>query len=159
MNLLLSSQTWLLLLLGALLLAAAAEDAVRLRISNLTTIGVLVGAVVAATFAGGSLSLWQNAAVLVALLAAGTVLFGMGKMGGGDVKLLAAVGAWVDLRGALGLFACIFIAGGVLALLIIGARTFGKSSRLAVMQKGSGIPYGIAIAVGTAIYITLGRSV
>ena len=51
-------------------------------------------AVVAAVMAGPELALWQNLVVFLALLAVGTPMFAAGKLGGGDVKLLAAVGLW-----------------------------------------------------------------
>ena len=101
MNLAVEAPQWLALLLTVLLLAAAAEDSVRLRISNVTVLLVMVTAVIAAVVVGPELALWQNVAVFAALLAVGTLMFAAGKLGGGDVKLLAAVGLWFDLKGAL----------------------------------------------------------
>ena len=97
MNLAVEAPQWLALLLTVLLLAAAAEDSVRLRISNVTVLLVMVTAVIAAVVVGPELALWQNVAVFAALLAVGTLMFAAGKLGGGDVKLLAAVGLWFDL--------------------------------------------------------------
>ena len=47
MNLIVGSPVWLTILLALALAAAAIEDAVRLRISNLTCATVLIGAILA----------------------------------------------------------------------------------------------------------------
>ena len=52
MNLAVEAPQWLALLLTVLLLAAAAEDSVRLRISNVTVLLVMVTAVIAAVVVG-----------------------------------------------------------------------------------------------------------
>ena len=101
MNLAAEAPQWLALIVAVLLLAAAIEDAVRLRISNLIVLLVLVASVVAVAIAGPELALWKNLVVFLALLAIGTPMFATGKLGGGDVKLLAAVGLWFDFAGAL----------------------------------------------------------
>src|SRR5215212_178927 len=100
MNLFESAPSWLAWLLAALLVAAAAEDAVRLRISNMTCLAVLAAALVGMAVSGFEISVWQNVLVFAALLAGGTFLFGRGMFGGGDVKLMAALGLWCDLHAA-----------------------------------------------------------
>lgn len=161
MSLAAGAPQWLALVLALLLLAAAAEDAARLRISNLTVGLVLIAAIAAAVIAGPELGLWQNAAVFAALLALGTPLFAAGKLGGGDVKLLAATGLWFDIEGAGWMLLYVFLTGGVLALAIIAARALRWSERVrqrvAVLRPKSGIPYGIAIAAGALIAIALQR--
>ena len=160
MNLLATAPTWLALCLAALLIAAAIEDAVRMRISNILCLGVFAGAIVAMIVGGFEVALWQNALLFAALLGVGTLLFGIGKMGGGDVKLLASVGLWCSLKTALTLLPAVFITGGLLALLILAARTIapkGAGARVIVLKPGSGIPYGIAIAAGSLITLALSR--
>ncbi|MEO5972748.1 MAG: prepilin peptidase [Sphingomicrobium sp.] len=158
MNLFASAPLWLIAIFTLLLVLAAAEDAVRLTISNLLVAAVLVAALAAMALGGFSLGLWQNAAVFAAILAAGTILFAYGKMGGGDVKLFAAVGLWCDFRTALVVLAAVFITGGVLALLVIATRTAvpaAASGRLAALKRGAGIPYGVAIGAGTLLAMFL----
>lgn len=150
MNLIPGSPLWLIALLFAALAAAAIEDFVRLKISNLTCLVVLIGALVAMVLHGFSLDLWQNALVFVALLAAGTPLFSAGKMGGGDVKLLACTGLWVNISAAIWLLATTFLAGGVLALMYIAVR-YWRMGRTGGIYKSKGIPYGIAIAAGASL--------
>ena len=161
MNLAVEAPQWAALLLIALLLAAAAEDAVRLRISNITVLLAIVAAVIAAIVVGPTLALWQNLAVFAALLAVGTPMFAAGKLGGGDVKLLAALGLWFNLKGALWMLLDVVLAGGVLAILIIALRSLGWSEkirrRVVLLQPGGGIPYGVAIAAGALIAMGLQR--
>lgn len=159
MNLAATAPAWLSLLLVALLILAAAEDAWRMRISNLTVAAILLGAVTAAIVAGPTLALWQNLVLFAGLLAVGVPMFAARKLGGGDVKLLAASGLWFNLHGGLLMILWTVLAGGVLALLILFMRLFNWPERIrarvAVLRPGSGIPYGVAIAVGTLIAASL----
>ena len=152
MNLIAAAPTWLLVVVPLLLIAAAIEDAARLRISNITCLGVLVTALIVMTKAGFPASLWQNAVVFAALLLGGTLLFGAGRVGGGDVKLLAALGAWMSFGGAVWLLAGVFLCGGVLAILVIMLRAWRRHAREQEDEENTrGIPYGVAIAVGAGI--------
>ncbi|MFL6725370.1 MAG: prepilin peptidase [Sphingomicrobium sp.] len=152
MNLVAAAPLWLMALLAAALAGAAIEDAVRLRISNLSCVAVVLLALVAMGFAGFPLALWQNFVVLAVLLGAGTLLFASGKVGGGDVKLLAAVGMWFDLRAAVWLIAAVFLSGGLIAIGYILARLLFRPSEGEGRKKiGSRkIPYGLAIVAGAA---------
>lgn len=161
MNLAAEASLWLALILAALLIAAAAEDAARLRISNLTCGLIVLAAIATAVIEGPELSLWQNLAIFVGLLLGGMPLFAAGKLGGGDVKLLASAGLWFDFMSALHMVAAVFIAGGVLALLILALRTIGWGEsalrRVQVLRPGGGIPYGVAIATGALISMAIQR--
>lgn len=148
MNLVTHAPTWLLAVLFAALAAAAIEDFIRLRISNITCLVVLVGAVIAMILQGFSIDLWQNLVVFVVLLAAGTLLFAADKVGGGDVKLLAALGLWVNIGAGVWLLATSLIAGGVLALIYIVVRQFRGG------KKSQGIPYGLAIVAGAGLVLS-----
>ena len=161
MNLTAEAPQWLALILAILLIAAALEDAVRLRISNLTVGLVLVAAIVAAITVGFDLRLWQNLVVFLVLLAVGTPMFAAGRLGGGDVKLLASVGLWFDFAGAVWLLVAVALAGGVLALLILLIRSINWSEeirrRVVLLRPGGGIPYGVAIAAGALIAMAFQR--
>lgn len=152
MNLISHSPTWLVVVLIALVAAAAVEDAVRLRISNITCLGVLLAALGAMALQGFPLPLWQNAVVFVAILAIGTPIFASGKMGGGDIKLLACLGLWMNFSAALWLIASTLIAGGILALGLIGARALtGRADDNHRSARNRRIPYGLAIAAGACL--------
>ena len=161
MNLAAEAPLWLALIFAILLIVAAAEDAVRLRISNITVLMVIVAAIVAAIIAGLQLSLWQNLAVFAVLLVAGTPLFAAGKLGGGDVKLLAAAGLWFSIKSAAWMLIAVMLAGGVLAIVVLALRMFSWSEsardRVVVLRPKGGIPYGIAIGAGVLVAMTLQR--
>jgi prepilin peptidase CpaA len=150
MNLISNSPTWLVLLLCAAMLAAAVEDFIRRRISNYTCLAVLVTALIAMGLNGFPLALWQNVVVFGVLLALGAPLFAAGKMGGGDVKLLACLGLWVNNAAGVWLLATSLLAGGVLALIYIGVRV-ARGAPLGRKYQSRGIPYGIAIAAGASL--------
>src|SRR3954447_4579953 len=144
---------WLLALLGAALAAAAIEDAIRLRISNATCLVVLVTAIVAMALQTFPFELWQNGVVFAVLLVLGTMIFSTGAVGGGDIKLLACLGLWVNFSAAIWLVASIFIAGGLIALVYLAvgvvrrARRGDEGKRVGQTQ----IPYGLAIVAGAAL--------
>jgi prepilin peptidase CpaA len=84
----------------------------------------------------------------------------LGGMGAGDVKALAALGAWLGPFGTLYLFCYMAIAGGVMSLgvliwkgllwqkLLNMVLSRDKVSTLLPAQKTPGIPYGVAMALG-----------
>lgn len=153
MNLIFVSPIWLVALLAGILAAAAIEDAARFRISNIFPLAVLIAAIAAAAIHGPSWSLWQNALVFLAILILGTLAFSARLLGGGDVKLFAAVGLWLDWRSAISLVALVFVCGGVVALIYLAARPFRSGG--AVRKGQTRIPYGIAIALGAMVLILL----
>jgi prepilin peptidase CpaA len=146
MNLISYAPQWLAALLAIALLAGALEDAIRLRISNVTCLAVIAGAVFVMARQGFPLALWQNASVFFAILVLGTLAFSRNLLGGGDVKLLAATGLWVGFATAPWLLAAIFLAGGAVAILYLAVRLFrGVRPK---EGKGGYVPYGVAIAAG-----------
>ena len=149
MNLMAAAPDWLIVLLCLTLAAAAAQDAIRLRISNLLVIAVIAEAVIAIFAVGPSIALWENIALFVGFLVVGTGLFSAGILGGGDVKLFAAVALWVDLGHALLLVAAIFIAGGLLAAAMLSSRLLlNRGNGVALRDRGRRVPYAVAIAAG-----------
>jgi len=92
------------------------------------------------------------------------VLFGRGILGGGDVKLLAAVGVWIGPDDLLAYLVAVSLLGGVLALAVMAAGRLKRRwpALAAVPWLGQGrpgtqaIPYGIAI--GLAGLLLLARN-
>ena len=147
MNLLLDAPLWAQLLLVGILIGAAVQDIVRRKISNWLCLAVILTAIAAAIAIGPTLALWQNAACFGLLLAIGTPLFAAKWLGGGDVKLIAALGLWANFAVILPLIAFILIGGGVLAAISMAVRG-GRAA-----NRARGIPYGVAIAVGAGVVL------
>ena len=101
-------------------------------------------------------SLLTHLGVGAAALVAGMAMFALGWIGGGDAKLFAAAGLWLGVPAALTYVAVTGVAGGGLALALLGLRSMwlrpyvqtgpGWFGRLAT--PGENVPYGVAIAVG-----------
>lgn len=161
MNLAAEAPLWLALAFAALLIAAGVQDAAQARMSNITVLLLIAGAVVAAIVEGPRQTVWENLVVFVALLTLGTLLFARGVLGGGDVKVLAATGLWFSILGAGQMLFATVLSGGVLALLVLGARLVKWSEavqgRLPFLRPNAGVPYGIAIAAGALIATALQR--
>jgi len=84
-------------------------------------------------------------------------------MGGGDVKIFAALALWVYPLGLIGLIFSITMVG-VLTSLGVAAVKFStlsgvknERSQIDTIRKIR-IPYGPAIAVGTLIYLVLSNN-
>ena len=83
MNLLASAPAWLAAILYVLLVIAALEDGWRMRIGNLTSGAIAIGAFVAIALDGPIVGLWQNLLLFVGVLAIGTI-FSL-RAGGGCI--------------------------------------------------------------------------
>lgn len=154
----------------ALVLAAAATDLRARRIPNVLTVsGLAVGLALRSPLGGAALldgALGAGAALLV-----GVVFFAAQALGGGDVKLLAAVGAftgWSELGPTLVVIAMM---GGLLALaeavrrgvlvpvlantgrLAVSLVTFARYGIRPVVRTPASVtvPYGVAIAAGAIV--------
>jgi len=92
------------------------------------------------------LGLWPGVALQIGLAAAVFTLFAIafrfGAMGGGDVKMAAALALWLPFAGVVKLLAVMSIAGGVLTLAMLAAHRMAKAA------GQPEIPYGLAIAFG-----------
>jgi prepilin peptidase CpaA len=134
----------LLLGLAAVLVAAAVIDVRTFTISNRLNAAVAVSAPL--YWMSVSLAPWPGMAIqLAAGLTVFTLLAGAffaGMMGGGDVKLAAALALWFPPAGTVKFLVLMSIAGGVLTLLVLGAH------RLRRREGRPEIPYGVAIAFG-----------
>ncbi len=134
----------LLGLLGLLLLAAAAIDVRTYTISNWLNLGIALLAPLFWWSVG--LPLWPDVALrlgvalLVFALLAGA--FAAGMMGGGDVKLAAALALWFPPLASVKLLVVMSIAGGILTVIMLVLH------RARAREGRPKIPYGVAIAVG-----------
>jgi prepilin peptidase CpaA len=161
------SNTLPLIVVAAAAITAAAIDLRTRRVPNVLTASIaLVGLGIAA--AGlGRVGLWLSCAGC--LVGLGVMLPGylIGAMGGGDVKLLAAVGTLLGPGATLRAFVASAIAGGLIAVVVawrrgrLGATVAGATalvtsagSRIDEMsdsRRDNRFAYAPAIAVGAIV--------
>lgn len=140
----------------ALVIVAALQDMRELRISNWISAALIVLFplwIVATRF---ETDIWQNLVLCVVTFAIGTGLFALRWLGGGDVKLLAAIALWFDFGAAPVLLLCIAMGGGILVLLLLPLRrlvskALYERTKWKFFQPGGPIPYGLAIAIGAIL--------
>jgi prepilin signal peptidase PulO-like enzyme (type II secretory pathway) len=132
-------------LLGGLLLALALVD-VQTRLLPNTMVLLILAAGLADSLLLGHLPWWDAAGGLLAyplLLGGASLLAGWwaGKpaLGGGDLKLLAALGPWLGLTG-LPLFMLLLAVGGL--TLVLARRWFAHSS-----ENPTQLPFAPALAM------------
>ncbi len=111
-------------LLLALLAVASAVDLRRREIPDWIPVVVLAAAVGAKALGFHPVPAWQMAVGLVVGFAGPFALFALGGMGGGDVKLSAAVGAALGFPAVLVFLGLFFVFGAGLSLAgrALGAR-------------------------------------
>ena len=162
----------------ALVAIATYTDCRWRLIKNLLTLpAIALGLVLHLTISG-----WPGLVSALLGMSAGVALmlipFVFGQMGGGDVKLMAALGSLLGAYAILNVFLYTTIAGGLLAMGIAlyhkeGFDTLRRTWHLAkglfiyrapaIMEAGPSqavtVPYGLAIAVGTLTYLIAGNVV
>ena len=92
------------------------------------------------------IDLWPDAAIRVGVAIAVFLLFALafqfGAMGGGDVKLAAALALWFAPGNTLFLIVMMSLAGGVLTAIVMIEHKYKKN------EGRPEVPYGVAIAFG-----------
>lgn len=137
----------------ALLATATASDLRSRRIPNRLTVPAALLGLALQTMLAGPLGAQQAALGWLAGFGLLAIPCLLGWMGGGDVKLLAAVGAFQDpaLAFSAGLYGT--LAGGLLSLAVLlrrrGAGAPGEARRRATLA------YGPALAVGTLVALAV----
>lgn len=146
-----------------LVVMAALQDIRERLIANrlvalLLGLGVLRHVVIAEGFADWLAIAGSAFALAAVVFLVGFVIWRLGSLGGGDVKLLVAAAFFVGPDGALLLFAATAIAGGALALayllvpkvLPLFVARFAGPAALGTDDRRKSLPYGVAIATGFA---------
>jgi prepilin peptidase CpaA len=143
-------------LFPALMAFAAASDLFTMTISNRVSLALAAGFLLLALLGGmGFYDILNHLGAGLAVLAVAFACFAMGWIGGGDAKVAAAAALWFGFGHLLNylLYASLF--GGALTLLLLQFRQWplpwqlaGQPWLLKLHAKESGIPYGIALAIG-----------
>jgi len=145
-----------LLLFPALMAFAAASDLFTMTISNRVSLALAAGFLALALLSGmGLYDILSHVGAGAVILAVAFACFALGWVGGGDAKVAAAAALWFGFGHLLNylLYASLF--GGALTLLLLQFRQWplpypfaGQAWLLKLHAKDSGIPYGIALAIG-----------
>jgi prepilin peptidase CpaA len=148
-----------LMFFPALMAFAAASDLFTMTISNRVSLALATGFLALASASGmAPLDILMHLAAGGAVLVAAFACFSFGWIGGGDAKVAAAAALWLGFAHLLNylLYASLF--GGVLTLLLLQFRQWPLPYALAsqpwllkLHAKESGIPYGIALAIGALL--------
>jgi prepilin peptidase CpaA len=157
---------------------AAWSDVRSRRIPNRLTVSGLAAALILRVLLG-VVPLQQGVLGVVLALGISVVLFALGVIGGGDAKLLVAVGAFLGPAGFIGALAISCVVGavmavvdaarrGVLLLLMVHVldvvafwRAFGgRGQARRVSTPGAlTVPFGVAIAVGAIAWRVAGTEI
>ena len=136
---------------AAVLIAAAAQDVWQRRIANVFPLLLMVLFAALVVWRGVSVSVLYNIDSFALIFTAGAFLFSRSILGGGDVKLLAAVALWFELSRLPVLILAVTLCGGAIAALFIARRLLlpVKAGGPGGLRRRSGtVPYGLAIAAG-----------
>ncbi|ABE40741.1 A24 family peptidase [Rhodopseudomonas pseudopalustris] len=148
-------------LFPALMAFAAASDLFTMTISNRVSLLLVAGFIVLAPLTGmGLYEIASHFGAGLAVLAVAFGCFAMGWVGGGDAKVAAAAALWFGFGHLLDYLVYASLFGGALTLLLLSFRQWplpyqlaGQGWLMRLHAKETGIPYGIALAMGAlAVY-------
>ena len=148
-----------LLFFPALMAFAAASDLFTMTISNRVSLALAAGFLVLAFASGMGVSdVLMHLAAGATVLAVAFVCFAFGWVGGGDAKVAAAAALWFGFGHLLNYLVYASLFGGALTLFLLQFRQWplpyalaGQPWLLKLHAKESGIPYGVALAVGALV--------
>jgi prepilin peptidase CpaA len=143
----------------ALMAMAAAMDLLTMKIPNRLSALLAIGYFAAALLTRAPMhDIVMHALCGAAMLALTFAMFSFGWIGGGDAKLAAATALWLGWTPLAEYGLASALAGGALTVLILMGRRVALPQALAsqvwiarLHNAKSGIPYGIALALGGMI--------
>lgn len=146
-----------LALFVGLLCLAALTDLQEYRIPNSVTLAIAVLYPAYALLPGVGTDVLGAVLLAAVALAVGTGLFALGVLGGGDVKLIAAVSLWVGPAVFVEFLLIMAVCGGVIGLVQSSQWRFGLAQFAADHGEdgfartliGRDVPYAVAIVVAT----------
>ena len=159
----------LLIPLGAGLMWAIVCDLRRRRIPNVLSGAIFVTGLAISGYHGGASAVFSGLAAAVLLLVVLYKPWQAGGIGGGDVKLAAAVGAWIGLWHLVWFAIAAALAGGVVAAIcyllappatradvranLVLAGLHGELPPEAASHRKTqvSVPYALAISAGAAV--------
>lgn len=121
----------------------------------ITLPGILMGLacstwVLPVGFLNAFIGVMVGGGVLLAMAWLSPLLFGKEGLGGGDIKLLAMIGAFLGWQYALGTLMIASIAGSIVGIGLMAMR---------ILQKGQYIPFGPYLALGALVSLFYGPEI
>ncbi|HTH16746.1 MAG TPA: prepilin peptidase [Magnetospirillum sp.] len=145
---------------AALVFAAAAARDLGWRVidNRLVILSILLWGVFAAMAGWGWQAVALNAGIGVLAFAVTLGFYLLGWLGGGDVKLAAAVFLWAGHRHGIAILVLVALAGTVLGIVGLAANWLARLRMppalgfgLGLISSERGVPYGIALSLGGAV--------
>jgi len=138
---------------------AAAMDLLTMKIPNRIPAVMVLAFFPLALVAGfNAWDMANHVAAGLLMLLLGVLLFMPGWFGGGDAKLMAAIGLWIGVDNLAAYMLWVALAGRVIAVTFISARSvplprlfLGEAWALRLHRHDTGIPYGLALAAGALL--------
>lgn len=162
----------------AMLVVAAIGDLRTRKIRNWLTFGLLISGIAQSFTASHTVTPTQSMLGMLVGFSLTFVLFALGALGGGDVKLLAGVGAWIGPMPVLAVFLAAAVVGMVIvlaqcavqgrlttlfrnsALLVINLAHTSDLGMHHVSQTGKScrsvdkpLPYAVPVLIATALVV------
>lgn len=143
------------LLYSALLVAAGTDLSHKIIPNALTFPGIIVGLVCATTilplgFLGSLLGVFVGGGILWVLAWVSPYLFGKEGMGGGDIKLMAMIGAFLGWKPALITIMIGSLLGSLVGVTLIAAQ---------VIKREEYIPFGPFLVCGALVTLFFGEAI
>ena len=135
--------------LALLLVSAGIGDARNREIANWKNASI--AALAPAWWWAAGAALWPDVPIQIGLAAATLLAFALffrfGWMGGGDVKLIAALALWLPAGPLMGMLIVMSLIGGGLTLIMFADHLLARRS------GPIEVPYGVAIALAALMTI------
>ena len=161
--------------------AAAVIDARSRRIPNWLTLPLMLGGLLVSIAGAGPITVGQAFLGLAVGFGLTFLLFILGALGAGDVKLMAGVGAWIGALAVLKVFVAAAIIGMIIVLVqsawrgrlsgllrrsalvtinvmhadVVGVENVLESSRASVSPADAHLPYAVPALIGVLLVVML----
>ena len=145
-----SQRLFLDIVLLLVLIPSLYYDLVQNRIPNFLTVSGMVFGILAAFLLGTSAQIQGHLFGLILGFGFFYILYIFGWVGGGDVKLMGAIGSLKGVAFLVNVLIYTSILGGIIALLFL-LKAFIKKENFRKLK----VPYGTAICLGTFVSLAI----
>lgn len=140
-----------------LTLYAAYSDSLSLKIPNWISVAIAALYLVAIFVAPFDIDWLYGLVTGLSVFIIGFFLFALRVLGGGDVKILAALSLWAGTDYILHFLFAVAVAGGLLVIFLLAKEVVRRTREDGLflinlkssLRAGLQVPYGVAIALGS----------